>query len=339
MKALLTGDLHLTDQPRDEYRWLVFEQLRKIVHDRKVRFAFILGDITDRKDKHSAKLVDRLVIEMRRLSAEVDRLYVLKGNHDYVDPTCPFFGFLDRIDNIEFIVDPVSRSVGTTHDCVDVMLLPHTAAPKNDWKSIRKRIKNADLILAHQPVAGASSGGHTIDAPLLPSYFDACSGRTYSGDIHHPQTLRKLTYVGAPYPVHFGDDYKPRCIVWDSGGVVTSVPLPSIQKASVVLDSVDDLEGLSFGVGDQLRITLNLPKADLSRWQEFKRAIHQHADKMGWEVYGVRLQEESEDGIAPIVESHLSEIRTDGELLDKFCEVQSVDVDDRALGQELLSCS
>lgn len=47
--AIMISDLHLTDSPRDEYRWGLFPWLREQIKVYKIEHLLILGDITDRK--------------------------------------------------------------------------------------------------------------------------------------------------------------------------------------------------------------------------------------------------------------------------------------------------
>ena len=94
MRPLIFTDIHLTDNPREEYRWRVFDDaIVQFLFLKKATDIMILGDLTDRKDNHSASLVNRLVRNVKRL-AELAPVTVLMGNHDYLDPINPFFGFL-----------------------------------------------------------------------------------------------------------------------------------------------------------------------------------------------------------------------------------------------------
>ncbi|RPI87194.1 MAG: hypothetical protein EHM40_23155, partial [Chloroflexi bacterium] len=83
MTWLVTSDLHLTDRPRDAHRFGLFKWLAKKQRKHGVKATFILGDITDKKDNHSSALVNRVVNELTQLEPPV---YVLKGNHDFIDP-------------------------------------------------------------------------------------------------------------------------------------------------------------------------------------------------------------------------------------------------------------
>src|SRR5713226_9416852 len=103
MTYLISADLHLSDRPRDEYRWGLFGWLAKMQAKHDVTATMFLGDITQDKDKHSATLVNRLVDELIGLKPPI---YILRGNHDGIDPANPYFRFLSTIEGVQFIVEP-----------------------------------------------------------------------------------------------------------------------------------------------------------------------------------------------------------------------------------------
>ena len=95
MSILIATDLHLSDRQRDRHRFGIFKWLREQQMKYQTKAVFILGDLTETKDTHNANLVNRIVDNLCSLAPPV---FVLKGNHDYIDPSNPFFGFLDYID-------------------------------------------------------------------------------------------------------------------------------------------------------------------------------------------------------------------------------------------------
>ena len=90
MSYLLIGDPHLSDRPRDDYRFALFDQVRVWQDIHKPQATFLLGDLTHEKDRHSAALVNKTVEGILKLKPPV---FILKGNHDYIDPENPFFKF------------------------------------------------------------------------------------------------------------------------------------------------------------------------------------------------------------------------------------------------------
>ena len=90
---LLTSDIHHTSRAADAYRWDLWPWAREQITKNRLKALFILGDLTDNKDAHPAELVNRLVDEIQQ-TAKLCPIYILKGNHDFIDPTTPFFKFI-----------------------------------------------------------------------------------------------------------------------------------------------------------------------------------------------------------------------------------------------------
>src|SRR5277367_5080261 len=100
MSVLITSDIHLTDNPRDKYRWNLLPWLGEQAKKYQVDKIFILGDLTDSKDRHSASLVNAFVTSIIKLASECP-VILLKGNHDYIDENTPFFMFTNSLPNVE----------------------------------------------------------------------------------------------------------------------------------------------------------------------------------------------------------------------------------------------
>jgi len=96
--TIFTSDFHLTELETDEYRWSIFPWLVKRIEHYQVDYLFILGDLTHRKDEHSARLVHRIHQSLALLAKTRLKLTILlKGNHDYdKEERIPYFGYLHR---------------------------------------------------------------------------------------------------------------------------------------------------------------------------------------------------------------------------------------------------
>jgi hypothetical protein len=79
------------------------------------------------------------------------------------------------------------------------------------WPEILPR---ADFILTHATFKGAKVKGFELDG------IDLLMGAVpiISGDVHVPQTVGRVTYVGAPTLIDFGDDYEPRILTLSWNG-------------------------------------------------------------------------------------------------------------------------
>jgi predicted phosphodiesterase len=203
MRRLVTADIHISKNPIDAYR-LAFlkENLPVLVDKYKPNELLVLGDITQEKDQHPASLVNEVVGAFHNLAKRC-KVIILQGNHDASAVEYPFFEFLNYIDNIQWIRTPTEEA--------NCLYLPHTRDHKKDWQGLS--FEDRDFIFAHNTFTGAKVNGQTlsgIPATVFPD--DAC---VLSGDIHEPQTLGSVTYIGSPYAVNFGDDFPFRVLLLD----------------------------------------------------------------------------------------------------------------------------
>ena len=283
IKWAVTADWHLTMRPQDSYRWKFLEWLTGYVAKKKVKRLFVLGDITDDKDRHPSELVNRLVASLTEgMVAHGCRVYIVRGNHDATDPEMPFFSFLNVAHGILF----VSRPVGLCLDGVNVMMIPHGTLASC---SISPR---ADLVLMHDIVRGARVAGRALNskwnaADLVSPRRKRC---VLSGDIHWPQKVRGVEYVGAPYPIDFGDDYDARVLV-GFGSEWKSVTTPRFRKWMVDLRSGQALgQALPDAKsGDMVRIRVWLERRDYDSWAAIRQSVLEEAGEMSLVVGSLEL--------------------------------------------------
>lgn len=279
---LICTDLHLTAAPSTEYRWSLFPWLASQIKEHHVRTLLILGDLTDAKDGHSAELVNRIVGAISDLLLGIDDIRILCGNHDWLKQGQEFFRFLNALPGIEFIVKPTEDmdTVGPS-----AYFLPYSKNPSLDWKGMD--FSHYDLLFMHQTVSGAiASNGQEMEGEALPPLN---AGRVYSGDIHVPQMIGGLTYVGSPYHVHFGDNFKPRCLLLDKQGKEHDLHFETVSRVVVKVSSVRELSRKRFKPGDQVKLRVELPEAEAHRWSAIRRQAVDQLTQMGAEVHGVEL--------------------------------------------------
>lgn len=259
---LLTADIHLDDNPQNEYRWKVFQRLKDAALKYGVTSIYILGDAVDRKDRHSAVFVNRLVAELKEL-ARIAPVRISRGNHDTPLRGPAFWEFLYLLTDVFYITDPTPDG--------DVLILPFTPNPMEDWRGLNFRDYKA--LFLHVTVTGAiSENGRELEGqklPLLPR-----SVHVYSGDIHTPQTVKNLTYVGAPHPVKYGDSYPCRFLVLnDDYEIAHEVILESDRKLVIEVNSLEELAQVYVREGDRARIRFNLSYHEVDKWGEIEASM------------------------------------------------------------------
>lgn len=288
---LLVSDLHLTDSPLDEYRWNLFPWLREAIHEHNIRALFMLGDLTTNKDYHSSKLVNRIVSNFVQVFRQTDvaKIYILRGNHDGLDPATPYFHFLGLFPSIHYVATPYAFPLYGR----EILMLPHTRDPKRDWQDVD--MGACDTLMMHATVAGSlAENGMALEGIPPALLHRAKRADIYSGDIHVPQKMGNVEYVGAPYPIRFGDTFEPRAILLRPKGH-ESLPVPGIRKHKVVLDGGDLVdwstdEWNDVYEGDQVKVVVRLAPADFGEWNDIKKGCKAVCDQIGATLCGMELE-------------------------------------------------
>ncbi|AXH68396.1 putative recombination endonuclease [Vibrio phage R01] len=279
MNRLICADTHFTPKPLDEYRWGLFEYLKKWCVKYEVDELWILGDMTDAKEGHNAEFVNRLVNCISEL-AEVVPVYILRGNHDYAVSHCAFFEFLRKLPNVYWIDRPTT--------VYGVRCFPHSKNPAEDWKTLLDDLDEYDYAFFHQCFVGSKSSlGHILDGTDLDlTKLKHC--KVYAGDIHLPQTVRGIEYVGSPYPTTYGDRFLGRCLLETPEGRI-QLHYPTIQKCTLVVESVPEIYEAHLYPGDQVKIRYKISKKDRAEWTNIKNTIKAACDDLGVVLGGVEL--------------------------------------------------
>ena len=323
MSALAIADLHLNSKNRDGYRHLFMRNFPKLVQKHKPDWTIILGDLTDEKDKHDAWLVNRIVDYIAELR-ELSRVIVLRGNHDYIDVEDPFFQFLSHLDRVSFISRPTLVKLDDMGQC---MFLPHARNYQREWGDAVYE-KKFNWIFAHNTFEGASAGhGRRLDG--IPTKTLG-SNRVISGDVHVPQSFENITYVGAPYTINFGDDYKPRVLLIDKK--IESVAVAGPQKRLVNIHRAKDFRIFnSFNEWDIVKVCIHIGVGESDKLQTltddaiaWAKGAHVHLHSVQAVIDG---QEYAAGGkVMPDIKQ---EMRTDKEIVSDFASKRHVD--DRTL--------
>lgn len=332
MRFLATADLHLTARSRDAYRWDFMEWFEDQIREHKPDFVFVLGDLTHAKDHHSAKLVNGIVRALRSWACW-SRVFVLKGNHDYTDPDLPFFDFLAGTEASKWpvfvtktmIYAPATRSWGK------IMFIPH-------GDSIGAIPKNVKLCLCHHTFKGSrAAGGFRLESGVSTKCFDQTNALVLSGDVHVPQKVGPVHYIGAPYPINFGDVHVPRVVYWD-GEHLESIPVPTIRKLKMTLEDPDELMNAGLNPGDQIKIVLRLPRSEFADWDTHKARVQSIAADQELNLFGIELTEKKSrkrvrlsdpEAKAPVRKSPTT-------VLEDYCQAKALAGEIREAGLEVL---
>lgn len=347
MTVLITSDLHFSSNPRDDYRHAFMSKLSSIVERKQVELVMILGDLTEAKDQHNAELVNEIVDHISMLS-KLCPVVVLKGNHDYLnDPMCPFFGFLSALPDVWWINTPTwTESLPVLNDTSaygNGLILPYTSKYKEDWKALiasnwtDSDDRNIDLVFCHNTFQGAV-GDNDRELSGVPVDVFPDDVVVLAGDVHVPQKLGPITYVGAPYTIDFGDSYQPRLLFMRKGGKLTSMNVSGPMKRLVEVDSVNELEDVDFvNRGDILKVRVSLKRADHANWSSIQAEVREWGEENGYRVHVV--QPVILDGDRKRTKKIKRSVKDDKALLKEYCSLRGVDVGTISVGMGLMESS
>ena len=262
------------------YRFDLFPWLNEQIGNNRVKTLVGLGDLTDAKDNHSAELVNKIVTSLTSL--EVANIRMIAGNHDWLKKDQEFFKFLNSFPNIKFMTSP------TEDDDASGPLayyLPYSKNPAKDWAGMD--FSHYDYLFMHQTMSGSiASNGQEMEGEPLPELNAA---KVYSGDIHVPQVIKGVEYVGSPYHVHFGDNFKPRCVLIEKDRRAYDLHFETISRTVVKVKSLRELERKRFKAGDQVKLRIELPESDKHGWAKIRREALEILAEREVSVHGVEL--------------------------------------------------
>ena len=326
MNFLLVGDTHFVDSPLDFYRWEIFDVLKKSSIEHQIDFILFLGDTIDRKDKHTAKLVYRFIDELTDLKFETQtEVAILSGNHDKPVEGPYYWQFLSKF-NIPYITTPQ-----LLHD--HIWLLPYSHSPISDWEGLD--ISSKHTIMMHQTIAGAMiecdrvlTSAHKL--PKLPTKM------IFSGDVHRPQTVGDVIYVGTPHPIKFSESWANRIILIKNSDFSNPIDiwLDGMQRQILKISSFDELNELELPDKIQIKLQYILKSDQLGNWAVTQQKIRQWAEEKKINLVSLETQLEGR-GIQ--TEDHESlEIMSSDEIIREFGKQENLPDDVVNIGIELL---
>lgn len=306
MTWLITSDLHLTDRPEHSYRIEFLAWLRSAAQNEGATAVLILGDISDQKDRHSSVLVNAIDEHIRAI-AEVADVHILYGNHDGPSQDRPFWKFLggvyggaDSFCNVHYYVHGTLADVrigDTPHKTLRVYMAPWGAENGAIAELNRSPTPRGDIryVFLHATVSGAvAENGMPLEgscpAKLAPPGW---KGKIYSGDVHVPQVIGDVEYVGSPYHVHYGDGFTPRVIVLDPATGrhhdIEYGDAPRLYTLHLDVDS-DALPG-RIRAGDRVKIVATANRSILpSDWQTYVKTMRTKVEGLGAEFSTALLE-------------------------------------------------
>lgn len=330
-KRLTIGDLHLTDNIKDEYRWGVFPWIKEIIIEKEVDSIYILGDLTDKTNYHSSNLVNRIVESLMMIlninpTIEIE---VMKGNHDFdKNEDAPYFKFLSNINRLIYISEPLE--VGQD------LFLPNTNKPDEKWLNFD--FNKYDYVYMHTAIIGSKlHNGTELNQGLSIDDFKDSDCYFISGDIHIPQRMgNNFEYVGAPYPIRHGDNFIGGAILIDENNKRLNLKNKNtIQKHSLKVRNAKDIMNIDYNKGDQVKVEVSLAPAEFCNYYDLKKEIKEFykskdVDLISVEMKPIEVKNKS------IKEDTNLDLNSDKNIYEEFVKKEKLSKEQCIIGEELL---
>jgi hypothetical protein len=130
--------------------------------------------------------------------------------------------------------------------------------------------------------------GHTLDKGISFDLFEDFEGDIYSGDIHMPQMVKGVTFIGSPYPVYFGDDFQGRVILLKNGKE-KDLYYPCLKKYSLKINHPEELIDVGFLPGDHVKIAIELHPSESHLWPEYRKTVKDMCKNYEVQVFGLEM--------------------------------------------------
>ena len=168
------------------------------------------------------------------------------------------------------------------------MFLPNSKSPDKDLNLLK--FEEFDVIFMHQTFAGAiSESGYKLDG-MSTERFEGLDAKIFSGDIHVPQQLGPITYIGAPYHINFGSQFEPRIFLADKNFNIVDDQYPTIKKHILeIKDPEEIVDVIELRAGDYVKIKLLLRRAEFVDWPKHRDTVKEVCNDAGLIVKGIDL--------------------------------------------------
>ena len=330
MKTLLTSDTHFDNKIRNEYRWNLFPWMKTICQEQSVSTVIICGDLFHNKDLHPSNLVNRFIDNLVDLLEVVDQILMLKCNHDLVEHMNPYLRWVNNIPKVRFFVEPETVVL----DNKKFLFLPNSLDPISEWENYSTAIQEADYICAHQTFEGSESENGLKLSGISQSVFNNTRAKIYVGDIHKSQTLGKITYIGTPYPINFGDSSIFRTILLDTKtGNDKSLKFKTISKFTIDISSPEELADLSISPKDQIKVRLVMD--DLVNWEGYKAQVQKYCKDHGIDLY--KIEPIKKDVTVSLIEQKAKlKSMTPLQIFEDYCRATKVGEETASYGRQII---
>lgn len=201
----------------------IVNQVGEVAKKYSVKRIFLLGDVFELKDRIPARI---MILFAEAVAKFTCPLTILKGNHDFAEDDYAPIRLLEREGKVKFIAAPYIN--------MEIAFLPYFRKYETfteEWKKLHGTIKGdtgfdvgVKLFLFHNTVPGSKfANNRKAEGEFdLPTFANI---RYLAGDIHLPQKVGPIQYLGSPYQVDFGEEGQDKFVYLYKAHEDTLVPV------------------------------------------------------------------------------------------------------------------
>jgi hypothetical protein len=280
-----------------------------------------------------------MISGLKPLTELCRRIFILKGNHDYLDSKLPYFKFLKEFPNIHYMSEPIlDFTIGDDY----VLFLPHTNNPTEDWKNVNFDYPH-DYIFMHQIVSGTKFANDYVIENKKYNTFNKLlknvKSKIYSGDAHVAQTVGNITYVGSPYSINYGDHWEGEAILLTEKGEEISLPFYNLVKWCINIISIKELKELIVlqGImkGDRVKVRIELNRCDFHLYKDMAKEVKSILKDLGVDECIVQMKpikDESNKDVKLDKDKHISH----ESIIREFAKKEGLTKEDISIGMGLI---
>jgi hypothetical protein len=183
-------------------------------------------------------------------------------------------------------------------------------------------MESVGIIFMHQTFRGSVSESGRVLEGISSRRFQRFGCPIFSGDIHVPQQLGPITYIGCPYHIHYGDQFEPRVLLLNRKFKTQDVQFSAPRKLMLDLSHGKDLNKMrrKLQSGDRAKVRIHLPRSKFGNWPEHRDQVRKTAKKIDLILHSVILKEMHDTKRKDDKRiKNESKIRTHTETFDAFC--------------------
>ena len=250
LRVLAIGDPHIQVSNLEDIDSFL-TSLQNILENTKPDMIVCLGDVLHSHERLNTHALNKAV-DMFRMLREFANVYILVGNHDYIQnqqflSENHWMNVLQEWDDITVVDKVLTQEMKG----LQITFCPYVPNGRfRDALSTNRGWEHSDVVFAHQEFLGCKMGGIVSDSG---DSWDTDHPLVVSGHIHERQWLgQNIYYTGVPMQHSFGDSSDTSIALvtlkQNTKTRIEEIPIGISPKINLTFQSIDEFENIKDGL-------------------------------------------------------------------------------------------